>query len=354
MKKEHMQIVRKALSFDDVLLVPEKSVVESRNDISLSTHFLGFEFNLPIISANMSTVTEYDMAVTMHKLGGLGLIHRMNTIEDQTDIVLKCRRDYPRMIIGASIGIDPIIDIDRTHELLNWGCDIICVDAAHVCSDPAIKFLNAFLTKFPNRPLIIGNVATLEAIKTINDELGTLMHPRIAFKVGIGSGSQCTTRIMTGCGIPTLQSLIDIKKILRMNYECPYPIIADGGIKNSGDIVKSLAAGADMVMLGSLLAGTSEAHGKIIKHKGKLFKVYRGSASFGQKLETNRKGFVEGEETLVPYKGSAVKILEQLREGILSGCSYLGLSNLTDIKTSSPEFVEISNSGYAESTAHGA
>ncbi len=353
-------LISKALSFDDILLVPSQCVVESRNDISLETEFLGFKFQLPIISANMSTVTEYAMATTMHQMGGLGIIHRMNTIKDQCQIIENCRAFSSDMVIAASIESDKSQGILRTKNLLMAGCNIICLDVAHAHSTSVFEFLTLFLSCFPTTPLIIGNVATARSVMEF--DMFIKKHPhyhdKIAYKVGIGSGSQCTTRIVTGCGVPTLQSIIDIKDCMDQEMYSKCSIIADGGIKNSGDIVKALAAGADMVMVGSLLAGTSEAPGSVIKHKGKLFKVYRGSASYGQKLEQittkGKKVFIEGEETLVSSKGSAVDVLKQLKEGILSGCSYLGVESLSDFKIYPPEFIQISNAGYVESTAHGA
>ena len=161
--------------------------------------------------------------------------------------------------------------------------------------------------------------------------------------------SKCTTRIVTGCGLPTLQSIFDIRSSFAGNS---IKIIADGGIKSSGDIVKALAAGADAVMLGSLLAGTKEAPGSVIKNSGGLYKVYRGSASFGQKFESGKEGYIEGEEGLVSYKGHVATILTQLVEGIKSGCSYCGAQDLYGLKNNA-EFVEITNAGHIESKAHG-
>jgi hypothetical protein len=162
--------------------------------------------------------------------------------------------------------------------------------------------------------------------------------------------SQCTTRIVTGCGLPTLES------IFRIRISLPNPnlkLIADGGIKNSGDIVKVLAAGANAVMLGHLLAGAKETPGNVIKYKGGLYKIYRGSASFGQKFDVGKDGFVEGEETLVSYKSQVTTTLTQLIEGVRSGCSYCGAVTLEELQENA-EFVHITDSGYVESTAHGA
>ena len=344
--------MKQALSFDDVLLEPGKSIVESRNDVSLETDFLGYKFKLPIMSANMSTVTEYDMCEAMHLAGGLGVIHRMIPLNEQMNIVEKMKFVYPDSIVAATI--DSKEGLRASKLLLESGCDIIFYDVAHAHSQSSLEFIKLFLNNFCNIPLVIGNIATVWAASDFFQEIfgHKNYHRNIAFKVGVGSGSQCTTRIVTGCGIPTLQSLFDI----RDNLDHSVPIVADGGIKNSGDIVKSLAAGAKMVMVGSLLAGTAEAPGSVIKHQGQFYKVYRGSASFGQKneLSSNKATtFVEGEETLVVYKGHVAKILKQLEEGIKSGCSYMGTTSLTNIRHYA-KFVQISNAGYVESTAHGA
>jgi IMP dehydrogenase len=285
----NMNEIRKALSFDDVLLVPGHSPVDSRTDIDLSVDFLGYKLLLPLISANMSTVTEFDMALEMHNAGGLGIIHRMCSIEDQCSIVKKLRHKLFAGPIAASFEIG---GMERAKALTTVGCDIFCLDVAHADSNNTFEFLIKFVSEFSYAPLIIGNIATVDAATHIYNLLKKrgLWHERIAFKVGIGSGSQCTTRIVTGCGLPTLASLLEfrIKKALTFDQKLPYQLIADGGIKNSGDIVKALAAGADMVMLGSLLAGCKESPGNVIKHKGQLFKVYRGSASYGQKFEINK------------------------------------------------------------------
>ncbi len=346
-----MRKLERALSFDDVLLVPRFSEVISRSEISLHQKFLGFNYTLPIISANMSTVTEREMATAMHLAGGMGIIHRMCNVAYQCQIVKDLRADFPSMPIVASIETSPAANgIHRADHLLEATCDILCVDVAHAHSNFVICFVQELLRVHPGVPLILGNIATFEAARHIKQCLADSWHDKIALKVGVGSGSQCTTRIVTGCGLPTLASLFDI------GDKISAPIIADGGIKNSGDIVKSLCAGANMVMVGSLLAGTKEAPGSIIKQRGERFKVYRGSASYGQKNDVNLQGYIEGEESLVPYKGSADKILKQLEEGIKSGLSYVGARNLADVFKNSPwyEFVEITHSGFSESKPHGA
>jgi IMP dehydrogenase len=353
-----------ALSFDDVLLVPKKTFGGSRNKVDISTIVCGIHMELPIFSANMSSVTEVDMSVAMEHKGGLGILHRMCSINDQQIMLekiyqnyilnLKFETEYVPVFVsveGSKKGIERIKSIQKMKHMNPFG---YCVDVAHADSPDVEDTLVEILKEFPNINLIIGNYATVQGIEDLltrlnkwNSESDNFFE-RTAFKVGVGSGSACTTRIVTGCGLPTLQSIFDI----RNRFSSDVKIIADGGFKNSGDIVKALAAGADAVMLGSLLAGTKEAPGNVIKHKGGLYKVYRGSASFGQKFEVGKEGYVEGEETLVPYKSSVNTILTQLTEGIKSGMSYCGSLNLEQLRTNS-EFVQITNNGFKESTAHG-
>ncbi len=259
----------RALSFDDVLITPGFGIVESRDNVSLKTRFLGYDFELPIISANMSTVTEYEMACAMYHAGGLPILHRMCSIEEQCKLVkdLAFNLQVSRRPIAASIEAKENEGIERAYKLISSGCNILCVDVAYAYSQPVFNFLKVFFNKFPNDPVIIGNIANQKSSIYLHDYIKNTLkvkHDNIAFKVGVGGGAMCTTRIVTGCGMPTLASLLDINK----SYTISYPIIADGGIKNSGDCVKAFVAGADMVMIGSLLAGTAEAPGNVIKYKG--------------------------------------------------------------------------------------
>jgi len=332
-----------ALSFDDVLLKPQRFVGESRDKIDLSTNLGGVRLEIPIIAANMPSVCETDMAVAMGRMGGLGIIHRMQSIDSQVKMVLQTKNkiletegfDRP---VGAAIGIGDDW-MERAVKLFEAGVNIICLDVAHGHSDRVIKIIIEFKKNW-NMPLIAGNIATLLA--------ATDLEGADILKVGVGGGSVCTTRIQTGCGIPTFQSVVNCT--LGPNNV----IIADGGIKNSGDIVKSLAAGANAVMLGSLLAGTDEAPGEVIKGTdGNKYKIYRGAASYGAKKEFFGKAeYVEGEETLVPYRGPVSKVIEKLCEGIRSGFSYNGVTNIQDLQRNAV-FVKITNAGMKESKAHG-
>lgn len=332
-----------ALSFDDVLLKPKYSNCSSRNFVSLQTKIAGIPLKIPIIAANMPSVCEGRMATALGMMGGLGIIHRMQSIESQSLMVYNCHSrltlSSDRGYVGAAIGIGDDW-LERSKEVIKAHADIICLDVAHGHQESVYKIYQQFLKEFPGVPLIIGNIATADAAEYFAGDS--------VLKVGVGGGSMCTTRIKTGCGVPTFQSVVDIAK------EVPNDIIGDGGIKNSGDIVKCLAAGAKAVMLGNLLAGTDESPGEIIKGiDGRKYKIYRGAASYGAKKEFfGHAEYVEGEETLVPYKGPVEKIILSLCEGIRSGFTYCGSTSLKELQIRS-EFVRITSAGMLESKAHG-
>jgi IMP dehydrogenase len=228
--------------------------------------------------------------------------------------------------------------------------DIVCLDVAHADSNRVLELLTTYFADYGDYPLIVGNIATGGAARRLKAAIPAKRYGSTAFKVGIGGGSLCTTRIKTGFGIPTLQSVADVR-----DETCGTPaIIADGGISSSGDVVKSLVAGADAVMLGNLLAGTEEAPGDLIRGEhGILMKQYRGSASISDKQkrgEPTRN--VEGESTLVPYRGKAADVISDLLDGIRSGLSYGGSSSIRELQEN-VEFVEITTHGYRESLPHG-
>ncbi len=227
---------------------------------------------------------------------------------------------------------------------------IVCLDVAHADSTRVAELLSTYFTDYGDYPIVIGNIATADAARRLREAIPQRFHGTTALKVGIGGGSLCTTRIKTGFGMPTLQSVADVREATAGVPD----IIADGGISSSGDIVKSLVAGANAVMLGSLLAGTEEAPGDLIRgDHGNLMKQYRGSASFSDKQkrgEATRN--VEGESTLVPYRGKVADVISDLLDGIRSGLSYGGSSTIRELQES-VEFVEITSHGYRESLAHG-
>lgn len=472
-----MDIVQ-GLTFDDVLLVPKRSPIVSRSQTNLRTKLSrNITLNIPIISANMDTVTESGMAIALAREGGIGIIHRFMTIEDQVDEILKVKRSesvmieqpytvkpdltvaeaknamaefsvsgllveeggkllgiitrrditfeknnklkvselmtkdvitaktgitidqakeilhnkrieklpviddkkdivglitskdilkmdqYPhaskdrkgRLLVGAAVGVKGDY-LERTEALLEAGADIIVVDIAHGHSENAINTVHMIKKAFPDCELIAGNVATGEGS---NDLIKAGVD---AIKVGVGSGSICITRVVTGSGVPQLTAVIDTVKVAR---DYGVPIISDGGIRNSGDITKALAAGASSVMIGSLFGGTDESPGKTLVKNGKKYKMYRGMASFyaslGRKYREAGPQVVdsddlndyvpEGVEAMVPYKGSVVEIIRQMAGGLRSGLSYCGAKTIPEMQNNA-EFIKITSAGYIESQSH--
>lgn len=472
--------IREGLTFDDVLLVPKRSSVATRSQTNLQTKLSrNISLNIPIISANMDTVTESPMAVTMAREGGIGIIHRFLTISEQVGEVLKVKRsgsvlienpyaigpnqtvreaieymrekgvsgllvtdpegklvgiltrrdivmleptdekkqvkevmtsdvitaksgvdireardlirkncieklplldergnvkglitskdilnagNYPhaskdkkgRPLVGAAVGVKGDF-MERTESLLDAGTDVIVVDIAHGHSDNALNTVRLIKKAFPNCELIAGNVATANGAEDLI-KVGV-----DAVKVGVGSGSICITRVITGSGVPQLTAVVDCAQIGK-KYDIP--IISDGGIRNSGDATKALAAGASTVMVGSLLGGTDESPGSYVMKNGKRYKIYRGMASFYAALgrKTKETGTVaisedlndyvaEGVEAMVPYKGTVVDIIKQLTGGIRSGLSYCGANTIPQMQQNA-EFIKMSTAGYAESQPH--
>ncbi|MCX7674416.1 MAG: IMP dehydrogenase [Bdellovibrionaceae bacterium] len=341
-RPEHIPMRGKGLTFDDVLLVPQKSEVRSRRLPQLDTPLTkNHRIQIPIISANMDTVTESAMALAMWQLGGVGILHRFLPIEEQAKQVreLKAQGVKP---LAASIGVNEE-DRKRALALVQAGVDILTLDIAHGHSVQMLDTLKWCKDHFPHIDIIAGNMATPEAAEELIEAGAD------AVKVGIGPGSMCTTRIITGCGVPQLTAVALCAQVTK---EKGIPLIADGGIKTSGDIVKALAAGAQSVMLGSLLAGTIETPGEI--HNGK--KHYRGMAS--KAAQESWRGGVpegmapEGESTQVPVKGHVRDVVLELTGGIRSGMSYLNAMSLVELHKNA-RFVEMTPHGYNESKAHG-
>jgi IMP dehydrogenase len=330
--------------------------VFSRSDVDLSTSIAGLQLDIPIIAANMSSVCGTAMAIALGELGGLGIIHRMCSVEKEQELVRQVSetRQPPsgtsrrKLQVGFSIGVGP--DWRSRMEACMPYAQIACLDVAHADSNRVCELLRTYFEDFKDYPLIVGNIATADAAQRMKETIPQRYQGTTALKVGIGGGSLCTTRIKTGFGIPTLQSVADVREVTLGSPD----IIADGGISSSGDIVKSLVAGANAVMLGSLLAGTEEAPGELIRGEhGILMKQYRGSASFSDKQkrgEATRN--VEGETTLVPYRGKVADVVADLLDGIRSGLSYGGSSNIRELQDN-VEFAEITSHGYRESLPHG-
>jgi IMP dehydrogenase len=469
---------KEGLTFDDVLLVPKYSDITSRSQTNLSTKLSrNISINIPFVSANMDTVTESSMAVTMARAGGIGIIHRFLTIKEQANEVLKVKRagsviienpytinqdktvqdaideaeekevsgllvvdsnsklvgivtdrdllfekntshvikdvmtkdlvtakpgisleeakemlhnnrieklpivddsglitglitskditnieDYPsaskdkkgRPLVGAAVGVKGDF-LERTEALLDAGTDVLVVDIAHGHSENAISTVKNIKKAFPDCELIAGNIATAQGAEDL------IKAGVDAVKVGVGSGSICITRVITGSGVPQLTAVMDCAKIGR---DHGIPIISDGGTRTSGDATKALAAGASSVMVGSMLGGTDESPGTVLTKNGKRFKVYRGMASLGASLgrkskETGSMSFdddlndyvAEGVEAMVPYKGTVTDILKQLTGGVRSGLSYCGAHTISQMQENA-EFIKMSRAGFAESQPH--
>lgn len=332
----------KGLTFDDVLLIPSKSDLRSRKDPSLKSQLTRkYTMDIPIISANMDTVTESEMAIAMNHLGGVGILHRFMPIDDQVQQLILMKENGVR-ILAASIGVNEDFK-ERAKNLASAGVQILTLDIAHGHSVQMIETLKWCKDTFPNIEIIAGNVATPEATEELIDVGAD------AIKVGIGPGSMCTTRIITGAGVPQLTA---VALCVEIGKSKGVPIIADGGIKTSGDIVKALCAGANCVMLGSMLSGTIETPGEI-KH-GK--KQYRGMAS--RSAQDSWRGGIpqgmapEGESTYVPIKGHVKDVIHELSGGIRSGMTYLNATQISEL-CEKARFVEMSASGMKESKAHG-
>lgn len=339
-----MENIKTALSFDDVLLVPQMSKVSSRKNIKLDSSIGNISFSTPIMSSPMDTITEEEMVVAMSESGGLGIVHRYNSIEEQTQII-KNSISSGALHVGAAVGVSEDFE-ERAYAAFESGARIICIDIAHGHHSLMKSAIEDLREAFGKRITIIaGNVATRDGFEDLS------RWGADAVRVGVGGGSICSTRIQTGHGVPTLQSVFDCA-----SSESDAAIIADGGIKNSGDAAKALAAGADFIMLGSVLAGTDETPGDLIRQGTGLItenrKVYRGMASReAQKSWRNRVSSVEGISTTVPAKGPASVVLKDLEWGIRSALSYSGALNLNDFRHSA-SFIRQTPGGFKESSTH--
>jgi len=469
--------IKEGLTFDDVLLVPKYSNITTRSQTDLRTKLSkNISLNIPLISANMDTVTESAMAIAMAREGGIGIIHRFLTIEEEVEEVLKVKRsasvmienpytispdqsardainymnekgvsgllvvkdsklagilthrdvmfestsnklvrdimtkdvitakpginlieakerlrehrieklplvddtgnvkglvtskdithneNYPnaskdkkgRPLVGAAVGVKGDF-MERTEALLNADADAIVVDIAHGHSENAITTIKNIKKAFPNCELIAGNVATAHGAEDL------IKAGVDAVKVGVGSGSICITRVITGSGVPQLTAVYDCAQVGK-KYDVP--IISDGGTRTSGDLTKALAAGASTVMVGSLFGGTDESPGSFVMKNGKRYKIYRGMASFYAALGRKSKEtgnvainddlndyVAEGVEAMVPYKGTVTDIIKQLSGGVRSGLSYCGAHTIPQMQQNA-EFIKMSRAGFAESQPH--
>ncbi len=361
------KFTKQGLTFDDVLLIPGESHVLP-NEADVSTQLAdNIKLNIPIISAGMDTVTESAMGISMARQGGLGVIHKNMSAEQQAtevsivksaDVNLEDNPhaavdDQGRLLVAAAVGVTSDT-FERAQGLIDAGVDAIVIDTAHGHSAGVLRKVAEIREHFPKQTLIAGNVATADGTRALFDAGVDVV------KVGIGPGSICTTRVVAGVGVPQVTAIYDSASVAR---EYGKKIIADGGIKFSGDIVKALVAGGDAVMLGSMLSGTDETPGSIIEEDGKKYKSYRGMGSVGamEKGSADRyfqggvneanKLVPEGIEARVLYKGSVATIIFQMLGGLRSGMGYVGAATVAELAEKA-QFVQITNAGLVESHPH--
>lgn len=353
-----------ALTFDDVLLVPAYSKVLPR-EVSTKARFTrNISLNIPIVSAAMDTVSEKAMAIMLARKGGISVVHKNMGIEAQARQIREVK-EYPaegdkipcldaegRLRVAAGVGITADV-LDRVTALVEAGVDAIVLDSAHGDSHGVVEALIKIKAVYPELDTVVGNIATAEAaVRLIEAGADSL-------KVGIGPGSICTTRIIAGVGVPQISAIYDVAKAAEGSG---VPVIADGGLRYSGDIVKALAAGGDSVMIGSMFAGTDEAPGEIFEENGRKFKSYRGMGSVdAMKAGSRDRYFQDGEDSTkklvpegvvarVPYKGSVGDIIYQLVGGIRSGMGYCGAADIDALHTA--RFVRITANGLVENHPH--
>ena len=400
--------MKKALTYDDVNIVPKYSELKSRGDVKLNTRFTkNTELTIPIVSSPMDTVTELGMAKEMLDWGGVGVIHRFQSIEKQARMMKSLHYEWDRYfepIPGITDGTERTLEkewdewwdsvrgwnhpptksdfddlkerfwfadtmirddkiwskrplcaaigitgdyFERAQELVNNGCNVLFIDVAHGHHVLVKNVIEELKNEFGETVEVIGgSIATEEAARDLC-EWGA-----DALRVGVGNGSLCETRIRTGVGLPQFTALLDICPVAD-NYGVP--IISDGGCRYVGDVAKGLGAGADSVMLGSLLSGTKETPGEITKvgewPDERLYKKYRGSASVDSKSDRGESHNIEGNSKLVAYKGKVTRIISDIRDGISSAFSYVGASDVSDFQ-SKCEFVQVTQAGVVEAKPH--
>jgi IMP dehydrogenase len=336
----------KAYTFDDVLLMPCRSAVASRFHVDVSTKVTRrVALKLPVVAANMDTISEAEMCLALNSIGAAAILHRFMTIEEQVAQVQKVKAGYQEGMgmVAASVGVNQDSK-ERAGALVKAGAQVITLDIAHGHSEAMIEMIRFMKKEFPAVDVIAGNVATPKATEDL------IAAGADAIKVGIGPGSMCTTRIITGVGMPQLSAIAVCSAIA---HKSGIPVIADGGIRTSGDAMKALAAGADCVMVGNVLSGANETPGEIVHGK----KMYRGMASRAAQVSWRGgqlpEGMApEGESTFVACKGPVKDIVNEFVGGIRSGMSYLNARTIAEIPETA-SFVEVSGNCLRENVAHG-
>lgn len=331
------------LSFDDVLLVPRRSENKSRFDgsIDLSVHLTRrIKLRVPFISAAMDTITDVRMANELNRLGGLGIIHRFMP-DSKALTAYRQIKGHCVLTIGlGEKGMNRLVQVMEYDDVKNP--DAVHIDVAYAWTPFMVDFVKEIKSRWPDLDVIVGSVATGDAVYELG-EAGV-----DAIRVGVGPGSQCSTRIQTGNGVPQLTALMEAHRASEQLGHC-VSIICDGGVKNPGDCVKALAAGADVIMTGWLFAGTEETPGEVVSIDGQRIKLYRGMSSLGaQKDWKGEAKSVEGEMTHVPYKGKLADVLEGIVCNVLSGFAYQGVFSIQELQEYA-EFINISSAGMHES-----
>jgi len=317
-----------SLTYDDISLIPtEVSRIKSRTEAKTDCKFLGKDLSMPVISSPMDTVTGIEMAKALTELGCLGILNRFDSSLN------KVMTNKTNGVRAVSIALNTPLDVVK--KLADNGY-IICIDTANANNKEVLKKTEE-IKKTNNVKVIVGNIAQGDSLKQLENSGAD------AVRVGIGGGSVCTTSIQTGIGIGQVSSILDVLE-KRNKLKLKIKVIADGGIKGPGDVAKAIALGADVVMLGRMLAGTRETPGEVIKYADQLWKKYRGSASFGVKMKNE---FIEGEETMIPYKGAVKNVIDGISDGLRSSMSYMNCLNLDELR-SKDTFAVLSNSSYLE------
>jgi len=359
-ESEHnSKVAMLGLTYDDVLLLPDASDVVP-SEVNTSTRLTrGINLRIPVVSSAMDTVTESTMAIAMAHAGGIGIIHRNLPVEDQVKHVLAVKKANTEYLVGAAVGVGDD-GFHRALELIKVGVDVVVVDTAHGHHRAVLEAIERIKAAHPEIQIIGGNVATRAGAQALINAGAD------AVKVGVGPGSICTTRVVAGVGVPQVTAIMEAHKAC---VKAEVPLIADGGLQYSGDIAKAIVAGADTVMLGSLLAGCDESPGELIEINGRKFKGYRGMGSLGaMQSRGEQKSYskdrymqddVLSEDKLVPegiegkvaYRGPVAATVHQLVGGLRSGMGYAGAATIADLQKNG-QLIQITSAGLQESHPH--
>jgi IMP dehydrogenase len=342
-----LERAKEAFTFDDFILVPNHSTIKSRKDPDISVNLPGLSLSSAMISAPMNTITEKNMILAMAEEGASSVLHRFMSLEEQlfiSKVAIDRGIDNFWVAVGATKDY-----LERVLELKKIGVNNFCVDVANGHSEICVSAVKSIMQKISNVNIFAGNVCTAEGAYRLA-EVGASV-----IRIGIGPGSMCSTRIVTGHGLPQLSAIEECASIKKQFPQVA--IVADGGIRSSGDITKALAIGADAVMIGSLLKATTETPGEIIEEGGKLYKYYSGMASEEGRanwFDVNETGFVpEGVSAKVLYENKSVKdVMKKIIGGLKVGMSYAGASNIKELQEKT-QWRRVTQAGQIEGTPHG-